>query len=206
MNWLKMKKKWWIGLLTLSLLLGSASVVWAEPSTPSIRRAPHRPALLGKVTAIDGTTLSVTVRRGAAAVLTDEATRFRVPNTEHATLADVQIGDRVAVWGKRENRRLLLARLILVIPERATILRGKVTAIDGDGFRLQTRQGEQIVRVDDETRFRLPGVEDPGLDDLFEGAKALIAGIKNQDESVLARIVGVRPARPSSLRGELPLP
>jgi len=206
MSWLKMKKKWWIGLLTLSLLLGSVGVAWAEPPAQRMRRAPRRPALRGRVTAIDGTTLSVTVWRGAFAVLTGEETRFRVPDTEQATLADIQVGDRVAVWGKRETRCLLRARLILVIPEGAITLRGEVTAIEGDGFRLQTRQGEQTVRVDDETRFRLPGVEDPSLDDLLEGAKVLIAGIKNQDEGVLARIVGVRLTRPSSPRDERPLP
>ena len=188
MRCFRMGKKWWIGLLVLSLSLSLVSVAWAQPPAPGARRAIRRPPLRGEVTAVDGRTLSVNAQRGAVTVLTDDRTRFRVPGTDAATLADVQVGDLIAMWGRRESEGALHARLILVIPEGATVLRDEVAALEVDGFRLQTRR------------------EDPGLDDLLQGAWVLIGGIQNQDETILTRIVGARPAHPRSPQGGLPLP
>jgi hypothetical protein len=75
-------------------------------------------------------------------------------------------------------------------------LRGEVTAIETDGFRLETRQGELSIRVDNQTRFRIPGAKEPGLNDLSVGTKALVAGFWNDDGSVLAKIVAALPQRP----------
>jgi hypothetical protein len=52
---------------------------------------------------------------------------------------------------------------------RRPVLRGEVTAIDGTTLSVKTPRGEVTVLTDEHTRFRLPGVEDPGVDDLEIG-------------------------------------
>lgn len=192
------KRKWMIGLLLLSLLLGSTSVAWAQETSdsspePADQRV-RRPNLLGEVSAIDGNTLSVKTRRGEATVLTDEATRYRLPDAEgiEASLADVQVGSHVAIWGRVAGPGIWYARLIAVIPENAARLYGTVEAILDQAFTLLTGRGERVtILTDDETRFFVPGVEEPGLDDIEAGARVDVAGLRDEAGSLLARAIRV---------------
>jgi hypothetical protein len=101
------------------------------------------------VTAIDGTTLSVKTPRGEVTVLTDEHTRFFVPGVEATGPKDFKPRTRVAIIGVRDEADNLIARLIRAMPERQwALVRGEVTAIETEGFRLNTRRGELTVQVD----------------------------------------------------------
>jgi hypothetical protein len=82
-----------------------------------------RNGIRGEVTAIDlndGTLKLSTVRRGEIAVLTDNQTRYRIPDIEKPGFADIQVGDMVMVVGRFEpgNETRLLARGIGVLPPR----------------------------------------------------------------------------------------
>ncbi|MEJ2210392.1 MAG: hypothetical protein P8129_15345, partial [Anaerolineae bacterium] len=73
-------------------------------------------------------------------------------------------------------------------------LRGEVTAIDLEAGTLtvETARGPVTVVTADETRYRLPGVEDPGLDDVQVGDRIVAAGrFESRDPLVFAaRVIG----------------
>jgi hypothetical protein len=188
MRWFKRKTKWMLGLLVLSLLLGSTGVAWAQGPAPTGQHRPRQPVLRGQVTAIDGATLTVETARGAVTVLTNDETRFRFPGTKEASLADIQIGQQIAVRGQREENTLH-ARLILVVPEGAAMLRGTVGAIAEQVLTVVTAAGEVAVQTDENTRFFVPGVEEAGLNDLELEAQVAVAGFKDEDDNFIARAV-----------------
>ncbi len=193
-----MFKRGLIGLLLLSLLLGTTSTAWAqEPVDASADMAGQktgRPNLHGQVTAIDGNALSLKTRRGDATVLTDENTRYRLLAAKEAEagLADVEVGGHVAVWGKKAGQGVLYARLIAVMPDNAARLYGTVEAVLDQTLTLLTGEGERVtVLTDDETRFFVPGVQEAGLADVEVGARAGVAGLRDEAGDLLARAVRV---------------
>ena len=61
------------------------------------------------------------------------------------------------------------------------------------------------MNINDETVYRIKGVEDPGLDDLESGMKVIIKGTLQPDGTLLAKGVGAAEAGPREgrLRGEI---
>ncbi len=153
--------------------------------------------LLGKVTGVDDLTIRVRTRQGPAVVITDANTRFFVPGIENPSLADIAVNGIIVAGGVREEDGLH-ALVVAVTPERPqrTIRRGTVIAKDDNTFTLETPNGDQITILTDEgTRFRVAGVEEPDIDDIQVGFKAVAAGLLNPAEGTLqARIVGTRSA------------
>jgi hypothetical protein len=76
-----------------------------------------------------------------------------------------------------------------------TIAAGQVTAVEAEGFQLQTPRGEWTVQVDAKTRYHFPEIEAPDLDDLAPESKVFVGGMKGEDGSLLAWIVGAFPER-----------
>ena len=78
-------------------------------------------------------------------------------------------------------------------PHRA-IRRGTVMANNGSTLTLETPNGAITVLTDEHTRFRVAGVENPGMDDIQVGFQALAAGqLNSEDGTLLAQIIGGRP-------------
>lgn len=75
--------------------------------------------------------------------------------------------------------------------ERAMGVRGQVSAIEGSVISVQTLRGLQRVMVDEDTRFVIPGVDEPGLDDVAVGNLIGAAGAWNDDGSLQATTVVV---------------
>jgi len=78
-------------------------------------------ALAGKVTAIDldaGMLTVQTGQRGEVSVVTADETRYRIPDINEATLANIKIGDRILTTGRLEegSQTRFLARVIWVVP------------------------------------------------------------------------------------------
>jgi RNase P/RNase MRP subunit p29 len=153
--------------------------------------------LVGKVTGVSALTIEVQTRQGPDKVITDENTRFFVPGIENPSLADIAVDDIIVAGGVREED-CLHALVVAVTPERPqrAIRRGTVIAKDGSAFTLETPRGDQItILTDDQTRFRVAGVEEPDIDDVQVGFQTVAAGLLNpEDGTLLARIVGARPA------------
>ncbi len=203
-----MKGKW--SLLTVivivGMLLAPASVALAAEENPPQPQG-RGSGIRGEVTAVAGHTLTVRTARGEALVVTGEGTIFRVPGVEEPSIEDIVVGDRVAALGQRVGR-VFRARLVAVIDPDARPGRvgGQVTAVEGSDIMVSAHSGETaVVRTDADTAFRIPGVENPGLDDVQVGVLIGAAGTWNEDDSLQAAIVVVprEMERRTRLNGEV---
>jgi hypothetical protein len=177
-----------------------ARVVIAMPA----EMAQRRNVVQGRVTAVEGLTISVETGQGERIVVTDESTRFLIPGVEDPGIRDVAAGDPILALGRPDDEGNLLARMVAIVTagqvQRHT-LRGVITAIEGDTIGLLTRRGDVRVLTDRETIFRIPGVEDPGIDDLEVRDQILVVGTWGAEQELFtARAVTLIPRWPSHLR------
>ena len=150
----------------------------------------------GQVTAIDGPEITLNTLAGDTAVVrTDPDTAFHIPSVEAPGLDDVAVDDLIIAGGVQNEDGSWQAILILVPREmeRRFRLAGEVLEVEGTTLTLETRGGRQpALRTDDETVFRIPGVEAPGLDDVQVGDRVLVAA-ETRDGELYAAQVAVPP-------------
>ena len=199
---MKLRTKLLVSLVLVGMLLSVTGTAWAEEPE-------GRAALRGQVASIEGDTLLVTTPSGAEQrVVTDENTRFMIPGAREPSIEDIDVGDYVGVWGERGEDGVLLARVVLVVPaelaQRRNVVQGRVTDVEGLMITVQTGEGERLVITDESTRFFIPGVENPGIDDVSVGDPMLALGRPDVEGNLLARIVAIvteRQVRRHTLRG-----
>jgi RNase P/RNase MRP subunit p29 len=156
----------------------------------------------GKVTAMEGQTLVITTREGEKEVVTTSETYFHVPNVEEPGLDDIEVGCIISALGQKDGGTFT-AQIVAVArarPRRRMIVRrnmvgGEVTAIEGTTLTVKTRQGEKTILTDENTRFRIPGVENPSLEDIKVGDRIIALGRRHEDGDFMARVVGVPKGR-----------
>lgn len=163
--------------------------------------------LRGLITAMEGTTLTVRSGQGRVSVLTDEQTLFHLPGVEEPTIADVEVGQVVLVLGRPEGESFRAAAVAVVsrrVIRRHTV-RGQVSAVDDQTLTVDTPRGEQLVFVDDQTRLRMPGVENPSLSDITPGMWVVATGFRREDGGLQARMILVisEHLQRRALRGEV---
>jgi hypothetical protein len=176
-----------VALIVAGMLLSPAQAVLAADEDPPQAQQQEQ-TVRGKVTAIEGNTLTLRTARGRAFVATDQETAFHVPGVENPSLEDIAVGDGIVAVGRR-TRRILHARIVAVVDQDATSERvgGQVAAIEGPDITLNTRSGETvIVHTHDETVFHVPGVEEPGLSDVQVADLIGASGSWNEDGSLQA--------------------
>jgi hypothetical protein len=155
--------------------------------------------IIGTIAEIVGTTLTVEKRSGdAVQLLTDENTQFLVPGAQDAAISALKIGDTIGAQVIERADGFLYTSAVKVasaqpILRRGSVL-GRIDAVEGHALRLATRRGEITVQTDERTRFRMAGVEEPGLDDLKIGQIIAAAGHWNRDGSLQAQVIGARQA------------
>lgn len=150
--------------------------------------------LRGLVAAPSGATFQLRTGRGLVEVVTDENTLFRIPNVENPTAADLRARMPVAVVGQFDapDRQTFYAKAVAVVHPRPRQVRvyGQVTAVGDSSLTLKPPQRDALtVTITSDTRFRLPGVSDPGLDDIAVGDRIGVAGRWSQDRSLHAQWV-----------------
>jgi hypothetical protein len=107
------KKRWILSLVAALALCGLLA------STALAQEPPRRLRGLGKVTAIEGDTLTVETRQyGTIALLTDADTRCRVPGVEDPSIDDIEVGDILAGIATKQDDDTLLAKFVAVVPPR----------------------------------------------------------------------------------------
>ncbi|MGE5265056.1 MAG: DUF5666 domain-containing protein [Acidobacteriota bacterium] len=167
-----------IGLAIVFVLLGFQSV-WADKPNPgatppglerSTERGSNAPntqqdkpngrhAIFGTVTGKSGSTFTVSTKQGAVVVTVTPSTRIHLPGKRNATLADIAIGDRVAVNGT-PTKDGLTAKQVAVAPGKPTVQHrvGKVTAYTaGSSITIETVQGKsETFAVNGQTVIRNP--------------------------------------------------
>jgi hypothetical protein len=161
--------------------------------------APDGDRIGGKVTAVDGTTISVENPQGSATIITNADTLFR-SGREESSLAEVTEGKLVIAFGTAQDDGSLAARLVLVGnrqgPERGQRARlgGEVTAINGTTFTLNTRRGNELtILTDDSTEYRTRGDQAVSFADIEVGKKVMVIGqpVEGQENTIQARVVGI---------------
>jgi RNase P/RNase MRP subunit p29 len=172
---------------------------------------PREGRLRGEITAIEGNTFTVRTGRREMLVVTDEATEFQVPGIENPTIADLKVGDQVAGEGTLDRggtgsgEPVAHASLVVVLPDDVARLSGEVTAVTGDTLVLDTVTGSVDVLTDDDTVFRVRGVEDPSLADVQVGDHVTVAGSWADEATFHAIGVGIiggqRPGQRGAVRG-----
>ena len=178
-----------VGLILVGMLLATTGTAWAEE--PGARAA-----LRGQVTAIEGGTLLVTTPSGELQrVVTGETTRFRIPGTRDPSLVDIDVGDYVGAWGERNEGGDLVASVVIVVPaelaQRGYVVQGQGLAIEGLTITVDTDQEQRLVVTDESTRFVIPGVEEPGIEDVSVGDPLLALGRPDDEGNLRARVVAV---------------
>ena len=115
---------------------------------------------------------------------------------EDPGIDDLNVRDLIIVVGTWDvEKEVFRARAVTLIPRwpsHLRFLRGEVTAIEGRTVVLDALQGEVAVLTDGDTIFGIPGVEEPGLDDLEVGDKVGILVVRTDDGGLLAKVVLLR--------------
>jgi len=186
---MKRRTRLLVGLILVGMLLTGTGTAWAEEPAA-------RAALRCQVTAIEGDTLLVTTPSGEQQrVVTGETTRFRIPGTRDPSLVDIDVGDYVGAWGERNEDGELVASVVIVVPaelaQRRYMVQGQVLAIEGLTITVHTGQEERLVVTDEFTRFVIPGVEEPGIEDVSVGDPVLALGRPDDEGNLMARVVAV---------------
>jgi preprotein translocase subunit YajC len=98
-----------------------------------------KPAAAGKVTAINGSSISITTKENKTVTVDASATSY----------ADIKLGDLIMVEGTVNGDSVKATSIhdVGAIPERPQGLVGKVTAIDGNTITLSHPDG-QVITVD----------------------------------------------------------
>jgi len=200
---MKLRAKLLLTALIALLLLNVAAVALAEePPQPA-----QRPAVQGRVEtkSEDGFTLST--RQGEVAASVDPNTRYRIPGVEKPKLADIQVGDVVLVFSRRDEAGKLLARMVVVLPPvPISGLKGQVKTIEGQTLTVTARGGDKEVLTDEHTQYRVPNVEHPTLADIHVGDRLFALVEAGEGGTLLAKMVAVLPEGkpgPISLRGRV---
>jgi hypothetical protein len=151
--------------------------------------------IVGKVSAIEETGLIIDTPGGQVHILIDADTVLRVAGIEEPTLADVHVDDQVSATGTWEDRAAFHAVGLIVRGDRQAgqsgMVRGRAIQIEGGALVVGTQQGPVMVQVSDDTQYRVPGVDNPDLDDVQIGAAVGVRGAWNEDDSLQATDVAI---------------
>jgi hypothetical protein len=177
-------------------MLSSVGLAYAEAPKPLNEQLDRRGALVkGEVTAIAGDTLTVqTEQRGMLTVQITGRTRFRAPDDANFTLADIKVGDTLAVRGRFVDDKTLVAQVVQFLPaEVADDVRGRVTAVNGSTITVEDKDGNATdIVTSADTRFRVQGQPDASIDDVKVGMLLGAAGQFDANGDLIARHVIVR--------------
>jgi hypothetical protein len=137
----------------------------------------------------------VRVRENEVTVVITETTQIRVPGVEDPTVADIRVGDWVLVIGRPRGLCRLEAKVVGVlppVPAHRFVIPGEVTGISGMTLTVRDPKDAHVIVTDDKTQFRVPGMEEPTIDDIKLGDHILAIGRPDEDGALLARLIMVR--------------
>jgi hypothetical protein len=170
----------------------SAAAQSAQAASAPLMQNSGRPAHLVQVTAINGSTLTVTAgvaaQKGRQVTLTISSATKITSYGQPATLADIQVGDYLLVAGKDAQH---ISRIAILGAGAA----GTIQAINTGGLTLQTKkQGTITVAVSSSTKIVEGGVQ-ISLSDLQPHETIAVFGAKQSDGSLSAKLIHVRLVR-----------
>ena len=155
----------------------------------------------GKVTAIDGSTITVEDKDGNTTdVITSADTRFRVKGRADASLGDIEVGMILGAAGQFDADGALIAKQVMAgeprqprersLPKGGPVAGGKIAEVNGDEFVLSYPDGSALtVTTDASTLVVKRGEDGPTLgtlSDVSQGARILALGVPSENGSSLA--------------------
>lgn len=201
---------------TIELSVGDPVVALGQPATSEtgsrafsarlivVASEEDLPKLLirGRAVAVTRQTIVVQTGNRERAITVLPRTRLWSPSGRVESLRDVHPGDLIIALGQPTELGQWVAGVVLIVgrqPPGPRGLQGEVTDLDAQTgtLTLQTeRRGEVTVLTDDDTSYRIPGVEDPGFDDIEVGDRVVVVGRPDEEnpDTLLARGVGVLPS------------
>lgn len=164
----------------------------------------HRGGAGGEVTAIDGSTLTVTTPASTTVtVVVSDTTRIMLAETQtEGTLKDINVGANIGVRGRSNTDGVVQAVEIVVLPA-GDMSGGRVTAVDGQTISVEDpRSGDSAtIMTNDETTFRLGRDGEGSLADVTVDRFVMAYGNTQDDGSLAARLVMVADGRGPSNPG-----
>ena len=164
------------GAVLLTLVLGPVGTVVAQAGTPPSSPweggegplARRGARVYGVVKAVEGNSLALATPIGPVTILTDSNTRFRIPGVEEPSLSDLDAGETVGAggWWEEDGSTFHAFGVVQLEADGALPLAGSLSDVGDDTLTIETGRRPATVRVNDETVYRVRGVEEAGLDDL----------------------------------------
>jgi Domain of unknown function (DUF5666) len=166
-------------LVVLTLVAAFAGALPASAQAPS-----GAGVVRGEVTAVDNSGFTLDTLNGrTAAVTVTRSTRYRIPGIQNPSLAGIEVGMVVQARGTWSSDNTTFTAQTVVAATREVIrqhlVRGKVTAVDpaAGTLALKTPQSvEWTIHTTDQTRYRIPEVQEPTLVDVKVGDQVLVFG------------------------------
>ena len=143
----------------------------------------------GEVLTVEEGALLVDTAGGEITLLVGDDALVHLPG-EASSLSDLSVGDQVhamGVWQDEETFQVLGLGGGVRFAGRSGRVQGRMIQPEDDGFTLGSPQGPVDVIVDEQTRFHMPGVDDPGLDDLHPGHRVGAQGVWSDEGSFHAQ-------------------
>jgi hypothetical protein len=189
------KRLWLAGAAMLVLLVGTVGVASAQGGNPDgSATGTHPVRAYGIVEAMDDAQFDLATPVRRVTIITDSSTVFRVRDGDAKGLAALEDGDTVGLTGWWEGDDVFHAFVVVeVVSDRDFPLSGELLAAREGRLEIDTRWGVAHVTVTDETVYRVPQANDPGPDDLEEGARVTVRGPLASDGTMTASAVIAQP-------------
>jgi hypothetical protein len=174
-----------MSLVVVALLLATVGTAAAAPAAEW-----GKDGVIGDVKSISGTAFTLTTpERGDVQVQTTDRTRYRAKDNPNFSLADVKVGDRVAVQGRWQDGKLQANVVGLIPAELRDKALGQVQSIAGSTIAIAKPDGSALsVTTTAETKFHAKGIENPALADVKVGDVIIATGILEDDTLTAAQV------------------
>lgn len=151
----------------------------------------------GEITAISGTTLTVSKDGKTYTVNTDSNTHFQRHYWGGSSLTEFSVGNKVNIHGKftDDAKTTILARLVrnLSIMKRHGVFMGDVTVKNSDNFVINSKnRGDQTVYFTGSTKFVKRNEEAMTYSDLQVGHRVRVKGIWDKTLNQITETVQVK--------------
>ncbi len=158
-----------------------------EAATLAVAPPPVRPTYLsGQIKSVGDGLFVLTVKdKGDLSIKVNDATKYKIPGQAEAKLSDLKAGDRVAV-SFVETKEGNLALSVQLLP---TYLSGQIKSV-GDGLFVLTvkDKGDLSIKVNADTKYRIPGQAEAKLSDFKAGDRVSVSMWELKDGNLAASV------------------
>ncbi len=150
-----------------------------------------------EVTAINGTTLTVSKDGKTYTINTSNKTKFRRLFWGQSSLAEISVGNKINAWGKwtDDNKTTMDATMVrdLSIMKRFGVFFGTVKSKSDTNFVLTAVQrGDQTVFFDNNTKFVNRKQQTMGYGDMNVGDKIRVKGVWDKSNSKITEVSQIK--------------